>query len=34
MLQLRLYPAAGDRLMALYPLLTILTVATLAQLRW
>src|ERR1700722_14624162 len=29
MLQLRLYPAAGDRLMLLYPLLTILTAATL-----
>ena len=34
MLKLRLHPAAGDGLMPLYPLLTILTVATLEQLGW
>src|SRR5579863_8696253 len=34
MLQLQLDPSAGKRLMPLYPLLTIPTVATLEQLGW
>src|ERR1700682_4588315 len=34
MLQLQLDPSAGNRLMPLYPLLTIPTVATLEQLGW